>query len=404
MRSRLQYLFRSTRGLCLLAIGLVALVTAIWMTLSGPMAEWGVRDAVVSLLGMTLDPVQREGRIISLYHSIAFAVIAVLVYLITDRVPMKAEQQANINTVTTVGYLLAMFSGLIFGYFGQNWVFHGLFLVGQALLFYAGILLAVALWPFAPAYRQHDPAYARTRGGRTRPALTLAFYPTPELRQLAASLGLGAEPLAPDGDPAADATARELAWLPLLAGWSAYRTLPGSRLLAVAGYRRAALVAFDPPGRPAGPSQGKAVDSGRSVPSGASQGKAAEVDGPAAVRTPVWAPLGCDALGCALAPAERGPLLLEEPARLREAIRAGRVRRALLGGEDLAWALTLPGARAVRPLAGPGLYWAPVWGLFSRGARLALPDPPPEPNPHLALAPAEAVPGLAGWLKEAIPT
>lgn len=165
MQSRLHYLFRSTRGLCLLAIGLVALVTAIWMTLSGPMVEWGVRDVTVNLLGMKLEPVQREGRIVSLYHSIAFAVVAVLVYLITDRVPMKPQQQANINTVTTVGYLLAMFSGLIFGYFGQNWVFHGLFLVGQALLFYAGILLAVALWPFGSEYRQRDPSYARTRGG-----------------------------------------------------------------------------------------------------------------------------------------------------------------------------------------------------------------------------------------------
>jgi len=165
MRSRLHYLFRSTRGLCLLAIGLVALVTAVWMTLSGPMVEWGVRDAVVNLLGMKLEPVQREGRIITLYHSIAFAVIAVLVYLITDCIPMKPQQQANINAVTTVGYLLAMFSGLIFGYFGQNWIFHGLFLTGQALLFYAGVLLAVALWPFGPEYRQHDASYARTRGG-----------------------------------------------------------------------------------------------------------------------------------------------------------------------------------------------------------------------------------------------
>ncbi|MEW8979283.1 MAG: SUMF1/EgtB/PvdO family nonheme iron enzyme [Symbiobacterium sp.] len=148
MHSRWHYLFRSTRGLCLLAIGLTALVTAIWMTLSGPMAEWGVKDVVVDLLGMKLEPVEREGRIITLYHSIAFAVVAVLVYLITNCVPMRPDQQANINTVTTVGYLLAMFSGLIFGYFGHNWVFHGLFLVGQALLFYAGVLLTVALWPF----------------------------------------------------------------------------------------------------------------------------------------------------------------------------------------------------------------------------------------------------------------
>lgn len=163
--ARFRYLFTSTRGLVLLAIGLVALVTAIWSTLSGPMVEWGVKDLVVRTLGMRLVEAEREGRIISLYHSIAFAVVAVLVYLITGSVPMKKQQQANINATMTVGYLVAMFSGLTFGYFGHNWIFHGLFLFGQGLIFYAGVLLAVALWPWNREYYQTDHAYARTPGG-----------------------------------------------------------------------------------------------------------------------------------------------------------------------------------------------------------------------------------------------
>lgn len=165
LTDRLRYLFTSTRGLVLLAIGLVALVTAIWSSLSGPMVEWGVKDFVVRTLGMRLVEAEREGRIITLYHAIAFAVVAVLVYLITDALPMPAQRRVSINGTITVGYILAMFSGLIFAYFGRNWVFHGLFLVGQALLFYGGCLLAVALWPWGQAYRQTDPAYARTRGG-----------------------------------------------------------------------------------------------------------------------------------------------------------------------------------------------------------------------------------------------
>ncbi|HYF93264.1 MAG TPA: hypothetical protein VD969_13620 [Symbiobacteriaceae bacterium] len=161
---RLRYLFTSTRGLVLLAIGLVALVTAVWSSLSGPMVEWGVKDFVVRTLGMRLVEAEREGRIISLYHSIAFAVVAVLVYLMTHCIPMSVNQRANINGTITVGYMLAMFSGLVFGYFGHNWVFHGLFLVGQGIIFYAGCLLAVALWPWGKAFRQKDPAYSRTRG------------------------------------------------------------------------------------------------------------------------------------------------------------------------------------------------------------------------------------------------
>lgn len=165
LAARLRYLFTSTKGLVLLAIGFVALVTAIWSTLSGPMVEWGVKDLVVRVLGMKLVEAEREGRIITLYHSIAFAVVAMLVYLITGAVPMRRSQAAAINGTITVGYLTASISGLIFGYFGRNWAFHGLFVAGQALIFYAGVLLAVALWPWQPQYRVTDPAYARTRSG-----------------------------------------------------------------------------------------------------------------------------------------------------------------------------------------------------------------------------------------------
>lgn len=162
---RLRCLFTSTRGLVLLAVGFVALITAIWSTLSGPMVEWGVRDWVVRALGMRLVEAEREARMISLYHSIAFPVVAVLVYLITGAVPMRKAQAAGVNGVITLGYFTASISGLAFGYFGHNWLCHGLFIAGQALIFYAGLLLAVALWPWQAAYRVTEPAYARTRGG-----------------------------------------------------------------------------------------------------------------------------------------------------------------------------------------------------------------------------------------------
>jgi len=44
LKKRFEYLFTSTRGLALVAIAAIALITAIWGTLSGPMVEWGVRD------------------------------------------------------------------------------------------------------------------------------------------------------------------------------------------------------------------------------------------------------------------------------------------------------------------------------------------------------------------------
>jgi hypothetical protein len=165
-KARFDYLFGSTRGLALVAIALVSLVTAVWGMLSGPMVEWGVKDFVVRLLGMQLVEAEREGRIIMLYHTIAMTVVAIEVYFITAIIPMKRHQQTTINATITVGYLTTLVFGLWFAYFGHSFVFHGLFLVGNSLVFFAGILLAAALWPWKKEYRLPvGSPYAHTRGG-----------------------------------------------------------------------------------------------------------------------------------------------------------------------------------------------------------------------------------------------
>jgi hypothetical protein len=163
LRERFRFLFQSTKGLVLVAIAMISLVTAVWGMLSGPMAEWGVSDTVARILGMKLLAAEREGRIILLYHSIALAVVAIEVYLITGAVPMRAYQQATINGVVTAGYLTTMVFGLWFGYFGHNFVFHGLYLFGNSLVFFAGLMLAAALWPWRAEYSVKDKEYAHTK-------------------------------------------------------------------------------------------------------------------------------------------------------------------------------------------------------------------------------------------------
>ena len=163
---RFNYLFRSTRGLVLVAIAVVALVTAIWGTLSGPMVEWGIRDITVKVLGMVMVQAQREGRIIMLYHTIAMTIIAIEVYFMTEVLPMKRHEQVFINATITAGYLTAVIFGLLFAYFGHNFTFHGLFLLGQSLVFFSGLLLAAALWPWKKEYRlSKDSPYAHTKKG-----------------------------------------------------------------------------------------------------------------------------------------------------------------------------------------------------------------------------------------------
>lgn len=166
IKDRLRYLFGSTKGLSLVAIAVVSIVTALFGMLSGPMVEWGIRDVVVRLFNMEMIQVEREGRIIMLYHTIAMTIVAIEVYFITEILSMKRQEQIIINATVTVGYLTAAVFGLLFAYWGHNFIFHGLFLLGQSLVFFAGVLLAAALWPWKQGYRlPPESPYAHTRKG-----------------------------------------------------------------------------------------------------------------------------------------------------------------------------------------------------------------------------------------------
>lgn len=165
LKTRFNYLFGSTKGLILVAIAMIAIVTAVWGMLSGPMAEMGVREVVIKLLGMDIVQAEREGRIIILYHSIAMAVVAIETYMVTGLLKMKEFYKTAVRVLITVGYMLAMIFGMGFAYFGHNWAFHGLYITGLSLIFFAGVLLCVALNPWDKEYHQPDPAYARTKRG-----------------------------------------------------------------------------------------------------------------------------------------------------------------------------------------------------------------------------------------------
>ncbi len=165
LKERLSYLFTSTKGLILMAIASVALVTAVWGGLSGPMIELGVRDAMVKYLGLSLSHVEREGRIVILYHAIAMAVIAIEVYMITGIVAMKPRWRTWINGMVTFGYLSSMIFGMIFAYFGRNIWIHVLYIGGLTAMFTTGVMLVIALWPWNKEYYQKDPDMARTRSG-----------------------------------------------------------------------------------------------------------------------------------------------------------------------------------------------------------------------------------------------
>jgi hypothetical protein len=165
VKTRLNYLFGSTKGLILVAIAMVAIVTAIWGMLSGPMAEMGVREVVIKALGMDIVQSEREGRIIILYHSIAMAIIAIETYMVTGLLKMKDFFRLSVRMLITVGYIMTMIFGMGFAYFGHNWAFHGLFITGLSLIFFAGVLLCIALYPWDSEYYVADKDFAHTKKG-----------------------------------------------------------------------------------------------------------------------------------------------------------------------------------------------------------------------------------------------
>jgi hypothetical protein len=184
IKDRFIYLFNSTKGLILVAVAMIALTTAVWGMLSGPMAEMGVREVVVKLFGMDMVQAEREGRIIILYHSIAMAVVAIETYMINGLLKIKPFFKTAINGLITVGYITSMVFGLGFAYLGHNWAFHGLYIAGLTLIFFAGVLLVIALWPWNKEYYQPDKTYARTQKGVA--IERVAFFATAQTTVIAA--------------------------------------------------------------------------------------------------------------------------------------------------------------------------------------------------------------------------
>lgn len=165
IRQRFKFLFSSTKGLILVGIALAAITSAFFGMLSGPMANYGIKDFVVKLLNIDLVDAEREGRLVILYHSIAMIVVAIETYMITGLLPMKESQKVSINSIITFGYLAVLVGGIPFAYWGHNWALHGIYIAGLTLIFFAGCMLAYALWPWRDEYKVQDMQYAHSKAG-----------------------------------------------------------------------------------------------------------------------------------------------------------------------------------------------------------------------------------------------
>lgn len=186
----LKRLFGTLPGLMIVATAWEALIVASLSPFSGPLRPLGLAE----LLNLDLSDAHQVGRIIMLYHSLAIPFVAALVYLILDRVPMgpsheeESRVRQSIVVPVTAGYMFTSIGGMTFAYGGRNWIAHGVYLAGLVLVFYAGVLLAIALWP--SRRWAIDPArYAHLAG---IPLERLAFFLAAVFTLASAAIGAAA--------------------------------------------------------------------------------------------------------------------------------------------------------------------------------------------------------------------
>ncbi len=177
---RIDHLTQSTRGLLLMATAWDALIIALLGMLSGPMKQ-------IVTLPIVLVETERIGRLIMLYHSLAIPFVAAIAYYILDVVPTSGDLARTIRRTITPGYMLTSIGGLAFAYLGRNWIFHALLLLGLSLVFYAGVLLTVGLWPWR--HPNTDSAYAHIGSVSLE---RVAFFVTAVAMLLSVIIGAGA--------------------------------------------------------------------------------------------------------------------------------------------------------------------------------------------------------------------
>lgn len=144
LAQRIRRLFSSTEGLLIVVAIWEALAVAFLSIFSGPVADLDLP----ARLGLPLGEVSRVGRIIMLYHALAIPFVASLVYFILELLPFEGKYRRIVWPTITVGYMFTSVGGIGFAYLGGGWIAHGLFLVGLSLVFYAGGVLCVGLFPW----------------------------------------------------------------------------------------------------------------------------------------------------------------------------------------------------------------------------------------------------------------
>ncbi len=85
----------------------------------------------------------KAGRVVLVYHAIAVPFVSSLLFIYLSVFDRKADHLA---VLSVPGYVLTSAGALSFAYIYRSWIFHGLFIFGLSLVFFAGVLFLKELW------------------------------------------------------------------------------------------------------------------------------------------------------------------------------------------------------------------------------------------------------------------
>lgn len=129
-------------------------VIAFLATLSGPLAESLPVKKWLFSLGAAADTFEDfEARAIMAYHVAAVVVMSALAYLALRYVEMDESLKPLISKTVTVGWALALPSGVVYAYFWRSPVVHTVWIVGLASMFISALLILYAMSPLRISWR-----------------------------------------------------------------------------------------------------------------------------------------------------------------------------------------------------------------------------------------------------------
>ena len=151
-KERLKEFLTSYRGMIALIIVWETLVVMFLATFSGPMVDRFGNMPLMRYIFPLIKNVpggagRHAARAILIYHGLAIPFLVAVVLLFMDQYEFRPSLEPITKWVLFLGSLWTSFAAIIEAYFWASRVMHGLFISGQAIVFFGGILYTVGVWP-----------------------------------------------------------------------------------------------------------------------------------------------------------------------------------------------------------------------------------------------------------------